>query len=64
MAVQQTGSFCTHCERKVLAIKNQVNHIFHLILTICTGGIWGIVWVLMAAGTAGRYRCSRCGSRV
>lgn len=25
----------------------QTNHTFHLILTICTCGIWGFVWIPM-----------------
>lgn len=27
----------------------RTNHLFHLILTILTGGLWGIVWIIVAA---------------
>ncbi len=28
--------------------KRNTNHVLHLILTICTGGFWVIVWLLVA----------------
>lgn len=33
----------------MLAKGNRPNHVLHLILTILTVGIWGIVWILLAA---------------
>jgi hypothetical protein len=31
-------------------------HILHLILTVCTGGLWGIVWIIRAAQGNRRMR--------
>lgn len=28
--------------------EKKVNHVLHLILTILTGGLWGIVWIVLA----------------
>jgi len=27
--------------------KKKTSHLFHLILTVLTGGFWGIIWILM-----------------
>jgi len=29
-----------------------LNHLLHLVLTICTGGLWGFVWAGLAIGRA------------
>ena len=34
-----------------------VNHILHLLLTLCTVGLWGLVWLLIAAN-GGEKRAS------
>jgi hypothetical protein len=31
-----------------IASGNRINHVLHLILTIITAGLWGIVWILLA----------------
>jgi hypothetical protein len=31
-----------------IATGNRVNHVLHLILTIVTVGLWGIVWIILA----------------
>lgn len=28
--------------------KKSTNHVLHLILSLCTGGVWVIVWILVA----------------
>lgn len=38
----------------VLLTGRRINHILHLILTILTLGLWGIVWIIM--GIAGGQR--------
>jgi hypothetical protein len=38
-----------------IAIANyKTNHILHLLLTLLSGGLWGLVWVLKAASNAGQ----------
>lgn len=62
--MKQASGYCDVCERRVYATGRAPNHVLHLVLTVFTGGLWGIVWALLAAGTIGNYRCTRCGSRV
>jgi hypothetical protein len=31
-----------------IATGNKINHVLHLILTILTAGLWGIVWIILA----------------
>ncbi|MHC4239959.1 MAG: hypothetical protein ACYSUC_09440 [Planctomycetota bacterium] len=37
------------------------NHVLHLLLTLVTGGLWLIVWILCAIKIGG-WRCVQCGS--
>lgn len=32
----------------VLVKGERINHVLHLILTILTAGLWGIVWIILA----------------
>ena len=39
----------------------EIAHRLHLILTICTLGLWGISWVAMCAqGWLGFWECRKC----
>lgn len=56
---------------------NQINgcetsHILHLLLTVITGGLWGVVWILVALSNSMKRKatmkqskyadvCVRCG---
>ena len=64
MGQKQTGKFCNNCNKDILAVGSKPNHILHFILTICTLGVWGLVWILMSIGKIGGYRCSECGGKV
>jgi len=44
-----------------MAIGSRPNHVLHLILTILTGGLWLIVWIILAL-RRGSLRCVRCGA--
>ena len=35
----------------VLVQKQDVNHILHLILSVCTAGLWLVVWAIMVLQT-------------
>lgn len=49
----------------VLAQKQGINHILHLILTVLTSGIWGIVWAfLFFKNSTSSFRCTKCGKVV
>lgn len=58
--------YCSNCQKNVRAEKNQPKHVIHIIVTICTAGLWGLVygwligWYLFAA----HYKCTECGHSV
>ena len=64
MSQKQDSRYCPHCQKQVLAIGTKANHVLHLLLSIFTCGLWLWIWPLVAAGTAGNYRCTSCGTRV
>jgi hypothetical protein len=64
MAVKQTGRYCPMCERNVMATGTTPNHLLHFFLSLFTCGLWLPVWILVAVGTIGGYRCTKCGSRL
>lgn len=63
MGYQETSKYCKRCVKQVLARRKGTNHILHLLLSIVTGGIWIIVWILCSIKIGG-WRCSQCGGRV
>lgn len=64
MGQKQTGSYCPSCQKNVMAVGSSPNHLLHLVLSFITAGLWLVVWLLLAIGTMGNYRCSQCGSKV
>jgi len=62
--VKQASAYCPVCEKRVYAVGKAPNHVLHFLLTIFTFGLWLVVWVLLAAGTIGNYRCTKCGAKV
>jgi hypothetical protein len=44
-----------HGNTAVIAFGKRPNHILHLILTLITFGLWGIIWLILAA-TGGEKR--------
>jgi len=62
MAFQEAGGYCSKCGKDVLVRRAGTNHILHLILTIITGGLWAIIWILSAIKFGG-WRCTQCGSK-
>jgi len=61
MATETAQKYCPACERNTMAQRPGTNHILHLLLTICTGGLWLIIWIL-ASIRIGGWKCSTCGS--
>lgn len=64
MGIKTDGRFCLHCQKNVLAQSNKPNHLLHLVLTILTMGVWGVVWLCLTLLSIGNYRCTQCGQRV
>ena len=65
MGYKETSRFCSNCNKQVLARKKGTNHILHLLLTLLTGGLWLIIWILCAiVNGLGSWRCSFCGQKI
>lgn len=62
MSMQIKSGFCKVCNDTVRVSRPGTNHILHLILTIFTGGLWILIWILCAI-TGDHWRCDRCGSK-
>ena len=61
MSYQQTSKHCRYCKKQVLVNRQGTNHLLHLFLTLFTGGLWLIIWILCSIKIGG-WRCSICGS--
>ena len=40
MAQQEATGFCRNCNRQVMIRRKGTNHVLHLLLTLCTAGLW------------------------
>jgi hypothetical protein len=56
----ETQLYCKQCNRNVLAKRKGTSHIFHLIMTIFTAGLWLLVWLGQSIKVGG-WRCAFCG---
>lgn len=56
---QETGKFCDHCNKQVLALRPGTSRMRQLILTIATFGLWSIAWMIDAIRRPG-WRCREC----
>lgn len=63
MGIRVGSGFCPVCLRNVMTHENGPNHILHLILTLVTGGLWIIVWIVVAARRRPQ-NCTVCGSDI
>jgi hypothetical protein len=59
-----TKGFCHDCDKNVKLQKKGLNHILHIILTIFTLGVWGLIYVVLLIAALGGFgwKCSECGS--
>lgn len=64
MAIKHDQRYCPHCQGYVMAQGTRPNHLLHFFLTLFTAGLWLVVWILVAVGKIGGYRCTYCGGRV
>jgi hypothetical protein len=45
--------------------KPRINHVLHLILTLVTVGVWGLVWLTLGIISAAKgFRCTQCGTKM
>ncbi len=61
MAMHYGSGFCGVCASQRKVERQGPNHILHLLLTVFTGGLWVIFWILLSI-QPGAWRCSQCGS--
>jgi len=60
--VRKIRAFCARCKHKQSFEMTTINHSMHLLLTILTGGLWGISWMAHVVGMGIRpWRCKHCG---
>lgn len=64
MTVKSGGGFCPYCKKHVLTQKNTLNHILHLLLSVFTGGLWLVVWLLLIMRHTDDTRCVECGRKI
>lgn len=64
MSLKTKGGYCNYCEKNTMSQSEKPNHILHIILTLLTGGLWIIVWIILAMMAAGNYKCTQCGNNV
>lgn len=58
----ETGGWCPYCEERVMVRRRAPNHVLHLLLAICTAGLWVLVWFFSSLKVGG-WRCPKCGSK-
>lgn len=76
---EQRKCFCPKCnisqDEVVSFIEGQCNHILHAIITFLTGGLWGIVWLIIFISSQNETkrnrrvvisekRCDQCGGHL
>jgi hypothetical protein len=59
--VERQQMHCNVCKKNVLSTREGTNHTFHLIATIATGGLWGLVWLFRSFNYGG-WKCPLCGT--
>ncbi len=51
---------CTECNKQqqthIAYNPDKINHILHLLLSVCTMGIWVLVWLILWAASASRTK--------
>ncbi len=62
--VTATGGLrrCARCGIQTMHMREEPNHVLHLLLSVFTIGIWLPVWVVVGF-LGGRWRCGVCGGR-
>ena len=63
MGTEYSTAYCKHCDDNVKTIRKTPSHLFHLIMSIVTCGVWLIVWFFVSWGHE-PWRCSQCGKPV
>jgi hypothetical protein len=62
MSESKISGYCKDCEKNITLYRKSANHVLHLLLSICTFGLWLPVWFLLSWRFGG-WSCSACGGR-
>ncbi len=57
-----TKEWCPNCDEMIKFHGKEVNHVLHGILTVFTGGLWGIIWYDKTKKA--RAICTKCGYKL
>jgi hypothetical protein len=63
MGVWIASGVCPHCREEVMVACAAGTDLLHLVLTLVTGGLWGIVWIYHRLH-ARDCICCQCGHRL
>ena len=63
MGFHESSGFCKRCNAHRLVRKKRASHVFHLLLTLFTAGLWLPIWCLHSIRIGG-WRCSQCGAKI
>ena len=56
------SAYCGNCKKEVGYHYDPINHIKHLLLTICSLGIWLPIWVCVVVAPS--KMCDQCGNPI
>lgn len=63
MSTSVKKGYCCECEKQTSGSRPKVNHVLHLLLTLLTGGLWLVAWLLVVVNNSSKdYHCMRCGN--
>jgi hypothetical protein len=60
MSQEQKYIYCKRCKVHTVHFRKGPAHIFHLIMSFLTVGVWLVVWLLSLVRFGG-WRCTQCG---
>ena len=64
MATQFVARSCASCQKITTQLAPKTSHLLHLILSILTGGIWLVVWAIVAFKNSWSLpTCTLCGTQ-
>jgi len=64
MNIEYKRKWCPECNSYVRSEHQRQNNVFHLLMTIITGGLWIFVWFACTFSTTfAAWQCPQCGSK-
>lgn len=65
MQTKQEQRFCKKCDDIMPVSKRVPSHILHLLLSLCTAGMWLIIWLLVTlVASSNKFKCVKCGTEI